>query len=265
MTFRRAVTPHAWMGVRARNRAAIGRSLVFHSATAAQAQGGVPAPIATRDAAGSPADQEGPPNSKHGRQHHESDETPASRRTGQGERSEAGQGVPRPRIVGIPGRPLFGERQRVAEPGGHHHQLHARRDEPRRRRDQQPELGLQRQGGPERTLAERHPPGGTGLGAADQHQLHRRPRRWRVGRGGPRRAGRPRVRRHPDRRLQLRQFHPGLDLSAASPEQFLHRRRHDVQHRPELQHRLHLRPVHRGHARVRPRDGAQREQRDAAP
>ena len=78
---------------------------------------------------------------------------------------------------------------------------------------------------------------------------------------GRRRAGQSRVRRHPDRRLQLRLLHPRPDLSAAAGQQLLDRRRHDVQHRPVVQHRLDLRPVHRGDARVRPRAGPEREQR----
>ncbi len=50
---------------------------------------------------------------------------------------------------------------------------------------------VQRQGEPGRQVGERHPPGRTGVGAADQHQLHRRTRR-RVARGlRPRRAGAP--------------------------------------------------------------------------
>ena len=85
-------------------------------------------------------------------------------------------------------------------------------------------------------LAERHPQGGPGLGAADQHQLRRRPRQRRRRRHGELPAGGPGLRRHPDRRLQLRQLHAGLGVHAAVGQQLLRRRRLPLQHRPGLQH-----------------------------
>ena len=153
--------------------------------------------------------------------------------------------------AGVARGPLLGLRQRLAEPSAHHDQLHARRDQPGRRRHEQPAVHLQQQVEPGR-VGKRHSSGRAGLGPADQHQLRRRPRRRRARGLGRRRAGQSRVRRYPDRRLQLRLLDPRPHLSAAAGQQLLDRRRHDVQHGPVVQHRVDLRPVHRGHARVRP-------------
>ena len=49
--------------------------------------------------------------------------------------------------------------------------------------------------------------------------------------GGNNQEGDPEHGRHPNRRLQLRQLDPGLDLLAAAGEQLLDRRRHQLQHR----------------------------------
>ena len=169
---------------------------------------------------------------------------------------------PAPRRSGIARRPLLGHRQRLAEPAPHHDQLHARRDQPRRRRQRA-------------TCSPRFNSKSTLAGKwenvilqaaqvwAQQTNINFAvvPDDGAPGGIGPRRAGRSRVRRYPDRRLQLRLLHSGPDLSAAAGQQLLDRRRHDLQHRPVVQHRLDLRPVHRGHARVRPRARAEREQR----
>ena len=72
-------------------------------------------------------------------------QTMVPRGTRRASRPAAEQGPPGRGGPGVARRPLLGHRQRLAQPPAHHDQLHAGRDEPRRRRHEQPLLDLQQQ------------------------------------------------------------------------------------------------------------------------
>ena len=123
---------------------------------------------------------------------------------------------------------------------------------------------LQQQVEPGR-LGEHHSPGRAGLGPADQHQLRRRPRRRRGRGSGADEQGNPGF---GDIRIGGYNFGSStLALTYQPPpaNNFSIAGDDDVQHGPVVQRRFDLRPVHRGHARVRPRARAERKQRQQLP
>ena len=125
----------------------------------------------------------------------------------------------------------------------------------RRDHHQQPAKRVRQEVRQRGQLGEHHPQGRPDLGGVDEHQLSPWSPTTASRRLGAYQQGNPNF---GDIRIGGYNFgnsSAGQHLLPAAGQQLLRGRRYRLQHRPQLQHRLDLRPVHRGHARDRPRPG----------